>query len=252
MNTPPKNDEAQPVSRDSAYWAHPVDRLKIAPSIGIPNLNVEGRQTVGPLQGFGQMWQKTYRVRLSGTAKTPAEIITIWKANFGSFWPKANQFYSPLTGIAPGEVSIVRLTVGGGMKLSTGVIVIYADDESFTFMTPEGHIFAAWITFSAYREDGCSVAQVQALLRANDPIYELGLRFGFVHKAEDKFWADTLTALAASFGVDGVVQQQTTCIDSKIQWSRARNIWYNAAIRTTLYTMTWPLRQIRSRFMKRR
>jgi hypothetical protein len=29
------------------------------------------------------------------------------------------------------------------------VLVIYADAESFTFMTPEGHALSAWITFSA-------------------------------------------------------------------------------------------------------
>src|SRR5262249_28891529 len=222
-----------------------VGRLEVSPLAGIIGLNVEGRQVVGPLQGFGQMWQKTYRVRLSCAAKTPAEVIRTWKANFAAFWPKGNQFYGPLTGIAPGEVGVISLTVGGGMKLSTGVMVIYADDESFTFMTPEGHMFAAWITFSSYEEAGDPVAPVQALLRADDPLYELGLRLGFAHKAEDQFWAHTLTALAASFGVNGEVQQQVTCIDPKMQWSRARNIWYNAAIRTILYGLTWPLRKIR-------
>jgi hypothetical protein len=136
------------------------------------------------------------------------------------------------------------------MKLSTGVMVIYADDESFTFMTPEGHIFAAWITFSAYEEDSCPVAQVQALLRADDPIYEIGLRLGIIHRAEDKFWCDTLTALAGYCGAKGRVEQQVSCIDPRMQWSRAKNIWYNAGIRTTLYGLTWPLRQIRERFTR--
>ena len=42
----------------------------------------------------------------------------------------------------------------GGLKLSTGVLVLYADDESFTLMTPQGHMFAGWITFSAFVSDG--------------------------------------------------------------------------------------------------
>jgi hypothetical protein len=42
------------------------------------------------------------------------------------------------------------------MRLSTGVMVIYADDKSFTFMTPEGHMFAGWITFSAMEQDGAT------------------------------------------------------------------------------------------------
>ena len=255
MDTPPTDDKVSgstPESRDSAYWAHPVDRLKFSAPGGALPLNVEGRQVIGPLQGFGQMWQKTYHIRLSGSTHSPAEVISIWKTNFASFWPKGNQFYGPLTGIAPGEVGGINLTVGGGMKLSTGVMVIYADDESFTFMTPEGHMFAAWITFSAYEQEGWPVAQVQALLRADDPLYELGLRLGFVHKAEDQFWADTLKALAAYCGASGQVQQQTACIDSKLQWSRVTNIWYNAAIRTTLYGLTWPLRRIRSLFVQQR
>jgi hypothetical protein len=257
MDTQHTQDEAQssasaPGPRDSAYWAQPVDHLRIATLAGVSGLNVEGRHVIGPLQGFGQMWQKTYRVLLNGTTQTPAEVISIWKANFASFWPRGNQFYGPLTGIAPGEIGIIHISVGGPVKLSTGVMVIYADEESFTFMTPEGHMFAAWITFSAYDENSVPVAQVLALLRADDPLYELGLRLGFIHKAEDRFWTHTLMALANYCGANGQVQQQTSCIDPKMQWSRAKNIWYNAAIRTTLYRLTWPMRQIGDVFVRRR
>ena len=69
------------------------------------NLNVEGRRLVGPVQGFGQLWQKRYRIRLDGAAETPEEVIATWKSEFGSFWPKGNSFYGPITGIAPGEVA---------------------------------------------------------------------------------------------------------------------------------------------------
>ena len=37
---------------------------------------------------------------------------------------------------------MLDLGMPGGMKLSTGVLVMYADDESFTLMTPQGHMFA--------------------------------------------------------------------------------------------------------------
>ena len=67
---------------------------------------------------------------------------------------------------------------GAPVKLSTGVMVIYADDESFTFMTPEGHTLSAWITFSAYRDGDVTVAQVQALERPSDPFDELAYMFG--------------------------------------------------------------------------
>ncbi len=253
MNMPREaisTDTASETPRDAAYWARPVDHLKVSTLPGVPMINVRGREVVGPLQGFGQMWQKTYRVRLSGAAQTPADVIAVWKANFGSFWPEGNRFYAPLTSIEPGEVALLRLTVGGPMKLSTGVIVIYADHESFTFMDAAGHMFAAWITFSAYEEDGCSVAQIQILLRANDPLYELGMRIGFIGRKEDQFWTDTLVALAAHFGVNGLVQAEISCIDPRMQWAYARNIWYNAGIRTTLYSLAWPMRQLRRLFAK--
>ena len=235
--------------RGAASWAQPVSKLAVPelPSEAT-NLNVEGRKVVGPLQGFGQMWQKTYLVRLSGTAVTPAEVIKAWKENFGEFWPEGNRFYAPITGIAPGEVAVLNLSTGG-MPLSTGVMVIFADEESFTFMTPEGHMFSGWITFSAYEKDQATVAQAQLLIRANDPLYEVGFRLGG-SKAEDKFWVQTLGSLASYFGVEGQVQTTATCIDPRRQWSQAKNIWHNAAIRSSIYTALAPLRSVRKRIWR--
>src|SRR5437588_7263519 len=216
---PPTNDERP---RDAAYWSTSGSNLKVSniPS-GALNLNVDGRQVVGPLQGFGQMWQKIYRIRLKAEGGegipplTAKEIIKAWKENFPQFWPTGNRFYGPLTGIAPGEVALLSLSMPGGIKLSTGVLVLYADEESFTLMTPQGHMFAGWITFSAHEEDGCTVAQAQVLMRANDPIYEAGLRL-FAHKTEDVFWQQTLKALATHFEVaEAEVETHVVCVDPK-------------------------------------
>ena len=46
-------------------------------------------------------------------------------------------------------MALLDVDLPGRVKLSTGVMVLYADDESFTLMTPQGHMFAGWITFSA-------------------------------------------------------------------------------------------------------
>ncbi len=244
-----KPDEGE--ARDAAHWAQPVEKLTVP---GVPpgaiNINVEGRRVVGPLQGFGKMWQKTYRVRLSGSAATPTEVIKGWKDNFSDFWPQGNRFYAPITGIAPGEVAILNLSTGPG-KLSTGVMVIYADDESFTFMNPEGHMFAGFITFSAFEEDQCTVAQAQVLIRANDPLWEMIMRV-FGYRKEDEFWQDTLKSLAEHFGVEGDPQMQAICVDPKRQWSQAKNVWHNAAIRSTLYTMAAPARWVARPFKRGR
>jgi hypothetical protein len=239
-------------------WAAPASKFKVS---GVPagaiNLNVEGRQLTGPLQGFGQLWQKTYKIRLSGSSATPPEVIRVWKQEFPNFWPKGNRFYGPLTGIKPGEVAVLNLAGPGGITgpggapmISTGVMVIYADDESFSFMTPEGHMFAAMITFSAFEEDDSTVVQIQALIRANDPLYELGLRLGLIHKTEDEFWHQTLKNLAARFNVTSYVQQDVAIIDPKVQWSQAKNIWKNAAIRTGIYYLTTPFRWIGKLFKR--
>ena len=70
---------------------------------------------------------------------------------------------------------MLDLALPGRMTLSTGVLVIFADDELFAFMTPEGHQFASLITFSAYADGATPVVQIQALLRASDPLYELSM-----------------------------------------------------------------------------
>jgi hypothetical protein len=244
MITPPTiSEEQQP--RDAAFWAQQVSTLKVTGvSSQALNLNVEGRQVVGALQGFGQMWQKIYRVRLKGASVTPAEVIKVWKANFASFWPKWDHFYAPLTGIAPGEVAVINMLIPGdhpvGLPLSTGVLVLYADEESFTFMTPQGHTFAGWITFSAYEEEGDTVVQAQMLMRAFDIIYEIGFRLGAT-KAEDAFWQHTLKALAAHIGVDEPVEVSKNCLDPRVQWAQFWNVWQNGLIRTVLYKVATPI-----------
>ncbi|MBI5029145.1 MAG: hypothetical protein HZB51_01360 [Chloroflexi bacterium] len=241
MNTLPNDTKPH-----EGKWATPVDRLKVS---GISkqaiNLNVDGRRLEGPLQGFGQLWQKTYRVRLSGATIDPKDVIKTWRENFGSFWPKGNNFYAPLTAIEPGEVAILNLAGPGGLPLSTGVRVIYVDDESFSFMTPQGHMYAAFITFSAYEEDGATVVQVQPLLRASDPFYEIGMRLGYADKKEDAFWNATLVNIAKHFGVHAQPTQQVACIDPRWQWKYVGNVWNNAAIRTALYT---PVRIVKRLF----
>jgi hypothetical protein len=238
--------------RREAAWALPVGKLNVnaLPSEAI-NLNVAGLELTGPIRGFGQLWKKTYRVRLTGADVSPEDVIKVWKENFSKFWPKGNHFYSSSGGIAPGEVAVLNLAAPGGITgpggmplISTGVMVIYADEESFAFMTPEGHMFAGMITFSAFREGGATVVQVQALVRANDPLYEISFRMGFGHKSEDAFWQKTLENLSREFGVNGYVQQTVSVEDPRVQWSQVKNIWKNAAIRTAINIPGRFIRQI--------
>jgi hypothetical protein len=228
--------------RNAANWARKVERLEVDPREGVRGTNVAGRRLTGPVQGFGKMWQKSYRMK-AGSQIEPERAIATWKEHFPEFWPKGNRFAGALTGINPGDVALLDLAIGGGVKLSTGVFVLYADAESFTLMTPQGHMFAGWITFSAEREGpetgGETVVQVLVLMRANDPLYELGMPV--MHRKEDKFWAATLTALGERLGLpDPKVEIKATCVDKKRQWRHANNVWHNSMIRSMLQTLAAP------------
>jgi hypothetical protein len=192
------------------------------------------------VQGFGKMWRKTYSMDV-GPGVSPEEAVATWKAHFPEFWPKGNRFAGTLTGISPGDVALLDIAVGGGVKMSTGVFVLYADATSFTLMTPQGHQFAAWITFSAERSSGgTTVVQTQVLMRASDPLYELGMPI--MQRMEDRFWTQTMTALGRRLGVaDPVVRIQLVCVDRRRQWRHAGDVWQNSLARSVLQTLAAPL-----------
>ncbi len=237
------NDERE-AARDATNWAKSVSRLDVSEMPDEAVNRVSGKRLVGPIQGFGKMWQKTYQVQLPGDVVTPTALVDTWRQNFQSFWPEGHRFFAPLTGITPGEVALINAPMPGGLKLSTGVMVLYSDEESFTLMTPEGHVFAGWITFSATERDSATVAQVQLLMRAADPICEVGLVLGG-HSQENGFWEGTLTRLAAHWGVEADVDTAVVCVDKKRQWKRWTNLAQSSVIWSTYYTLGAPFRAIR-------
>lgn len=262
MATPPitsQSSSSNPKPAQEGSWAKPVDHLHADQVQADINLNVEGKQLTGPLRGFGQLWQKTYKIQLAGAGVTPQQVVQVWKENFGSFWPKKNRFFGSPAAIQAGEVAVLNLAgpyglmaPGGKGLVSTGVLVIYVDDESFSFMTPDGHIFAGMITFSAQDEDdGAVSAQIQALIRANDPLYELGARIGMVHSMEDQHWHAVLTNLAQYFNIQAAVSQTNVIVDPRMQWSQFSNVRHNAAIHTGIYLALSPFRWFAGLFRRR-
>jgi hypothetical protein len=246
-NATPDPQPAQ--SRDAANWAGRVETLKVAEvPAGAVNINVEGRRVVGPLQGFGAFWQKTYQVRLRNENLTPTEVVRVWKADLPSFQPPQNKFFPSVAGVAPGEVVLINATLQG-LPVRTGVMVLYADDESFTLMTPQGHPESGWVTFSAFEEDGAVVAQIQSMARANDPVYEIGFRL-FGARAQEKIWTHVLSSLSAHFACDQSVSLTKICVDPKVQWRQASNIWHNAAMHSMLYLLAAPARWVRGLFRR--
>jgi hypothetical protein len=232
------------MTRDDSNWAKPTKTLDPANVDGAVNANVRGRRLNAANGGFGRLFQKTFAVQL-GSNVTPQAVIATWKTRFGEFWPKGQRMFLPATGIAPGEVGIINSAMRGVPTMATGVLVIYADDVSFSFMSPEGHPFAGPLTFSAYAdESGVTTAQVQELTRASDPFWELAMMVPVLgDRMQNDIWRSTLRNLARHFGVhDPTVQAKIACVDSHRQWRNAKNIWHNAAIRSGLGA---PLRLVR-------
>jgi hypothetical protein len=234
--------------RDEQYWAKPASsELHVGHDLpeGAVSLNVEGRRVTGVSGGFGKMWQKTYTVELPGTSATPQQVIKVWREHFPEFWPKGNHFFAPLTGVSAGDVVPLQLKMPGGMKLRTGIMVVYADEESFSYVMPEGGMFGGMITFRAKRnEAGTTVAEVQALIRAADPVYETAMLFGG-HRMEDKQWVHVLRQLARQFGVEGKPTVARQLVDKKRQWKAFKNVRKNAAIRSAFYMLGAPFRVFR-------
>lgn len=229
-----QRESIQSTTKDTSFWAQPVSRLSIPsmPSEAI-NINMKGRRVVGPVDGFGQLWQKTYRLHVEKPGINPEDAIRALKSNFSSFQPSYNHFYPSPAGIQPGEVVLIDSSTPGG-PISTGVMVLYADDVSFTFITPQGHPESGWVTFSAFKEDGSITVQIIGLARANDPVYEIAFRT-VGSKVQTGIWKHVLSSLAEHLGVPAEINVDIRCVDTHMQWSQAGNVWYNAQIRTMLY-----------------
>ncbi|MDD5648122.1 MAG: STAS domain-containing protein [Dehalococcoidia bacterium] len=215
-------------------WASPISRLQVKamPNEAV-NLNVKGRRVAGPMQGFGQLWQKTYRISLPGEIE-PAHAITVLKDNFTKFQPPANRFYPPPGGIRPGEVILINADTPGG-QVATGVMVLYATSDSFTFITPQGHPEAGWVTFSSFKEGGSTTVQIQGLARAGDPVYELAFRIAG-SKLQQGIWTHVLQSMLKYMNIEGQVRVTPVCLDSHLQWGRFFNLFLNAQIFSMLYT----------------
>jgi hypothetical protein len=236
-------------------WAKPTPTIQVGQiPPGATNINIDGYKRSGALQGFGRLWQKTYRARLEGTGKTAPEIMQIWKEKFADFQPRENHFYPPMTGIKPNDVLFISAKVPAFpgspsiLPVNSGVSVLYVDANQFTVMTPEGFPVSGWNTFSVSDDDdGIPLAQVQSLDRSSDPMYEIFDRYFGSASQQEKIWKTVLGNLAAHLGVNGEVTFEKVCIDPKVQWSAAKNIWKNAGARTVFYILGTPIRWVKSK-----
>jgi hypothetical protein len=121
----------------------------------------------------------------------------------------------------------------GGITMSTGVLVIYTDEESFSFIAPEGHAFNGLITFSARRESEDTIVQVQFIIRSQDPLVEVAMTLGG-HRKEDNHWKHTLESVAKYFGIEAKAEMERVLMDRRRQWKHFGNIRRSAVLYAVL------------------
>ena len=215
-------------------WAKPVSELFVpAMPKEARNLNVNGLRAVGPVNGFGQLCQKVFRLHISDPLISPEEAIAALKENFPSFQPSFNRFYPSPGGIQAGEIVLIDSSTPGG-PVSTGVMILYADERSFTFNTPQGHPECGFVSFSAHEGSEGTVVQIFGLARASDPVYEAAFRL-VGSKIQTRIWTHVLTSLALYFGVPADITFEQECVDTSLRWSQIGNVYYNAQIRTLIH-----------------
>jgi len=202
-----------------------------------------------PEDGFGQLWRKCYTIRLEGVTVTPLAFGVALKARFGDFWPEGNRFSRSLTDAQVGDLAVSDLSMPAGGRIFAGVMIAELQPTSFTFVTLEGHTFAATIVFSAFTREHTTAAQIEIVLRASDPLFEFGLKLGG-YAWEDSFWEATLEALATSFGAAGRPEREAELLDRRRKWRNASNVTRNAFIRSSLARVASPLRWLTTRLRR--
>ena len=217
-----------------ANWAKPVSEL-IVPVMpkAARNLNVNGLRAVGPVNGFGQLCQKMFRLHIGDPTIRPEHAIQELKENFAGFQPSFNRFYPSPGGIRPGELVLIDSSTPGG-PVSTGVMILYADERSFTFNTPQGHPECGFVSFSGHESSTGTIVLVFGLARASDPIYEAAFRL-VGSRIQTRIWTHLLTSLALHLGVPADITFEEECMDTSLQWSQIGNVYYNAQIRTLIH-----------------
>ncbi|MBN2240743.1 MAG: STAS domain-containing protein [Dehalococcoidales bacterium] len=218
-------------NQDDFGWSPMIEHIELGEKpAGALLKNMKNRKVVGPLQGFGALWQKTYSLIVTRPDTGPVEVMAALKQHFPEFQPKYNRFYPTSKGIQPGENVFIDSSTPGGI-VSTGVTVLYADDTSFSLITPEGHPEAGWVTFSASQKEEAVLVKIQGLASASDPVYELAFRM-IGAKFQENIWKHVLGKLAKHLDTEDNVKMNKVIIDKSLHWNRSVNIRKNAQLRS--------------------
>jgi anti-anti-sigma factor len=232
-----QKSEIETGKQSDAGWAPFIERIQVTEKPeGALIRNMHNRRLQGQIKGFGKMWQKTFWLMIDKPELTPADVINKLKQNFVAFQVPENFFYPTSKGLTPGALVFIDSATPGGI-VSTGIYVLYMDDTSFTYITPQGHPEAGWITFSAKEEEGKIRLQIQGLVRASDSFFEIAYAIAG-QSFQEKIWLNVLTQMAKHLGIEDNGQMVKYKPSNSCQWSKFGNIWYNAQLRSLPLNIT--------------
>ena len=186
------------------------------------------------------MWQKTYQVRLPAERVSPTELIATWKERFPEFWPEGNRFYAPAhrhRARRGGAAQHDAARPDEALDRRDGALrrrgVVHADDPAGAHVRRLDHVQRD----RARRRDGGAGAGADAGQRpdlrdrADAGRPQPGGPLLGAHA--DARWPPTSTTRRRW-------TRRSCAWTSKRQWSKWRNVWHSAAIRSTLYTLGAP------------
>lgn len=223
--------------QSDAGWAPNMEKLHITEKPeGAFVKNMDGFRITGQIQGFGPMWEKTYWLEIEQPELSKEEVMLTLQEHFIEFQPRENKFYPTSKGLIPGEIIFIDSRTPGGI-VSTGVMVLYKDERSFSFITPQGHPEAGWVTFSVDNQQDSIYVQIQGLVRSSDPFFEIA--FALVgSKFQETIWKHVLSSFARYLGVEENIHMKKYAPATDIQWSKAGNIWFNSQLRSLPLNIT--------------
>ena len=140
-----------------------------------------------PIQGFGKMWQKTYQVRLPRRERLADRADRDLEAALPRVLARGQPLLRPADRHRARRGGAAQHDPAGqdeALDRRDGALrrrgVVHADDAAGAHVRRLDHV-------QRTERDGETVAQAQVLMRASDPIFEMGLTLGG-HKQEDRFW----------------------------------------------------------------
>ena len=230
-------------ARDNKGWSTLKSKLIVSDNRpNAININVNNRTVLGPLQGFGSVLEKEYKLQIPNSQLSAQELMSKFRSSFITLQPPQNVFYPSSKGIEAGETVLIDSSTPGGV-VSTGVHILFSDDVSFSFITPQGHPEAGWITFSASEKDEKIEIKIRGLASASDPFFELAFRLAG-SKFQERIWKTVLANMAKSINVDDNIILTKKIIDKKLHWKAVRNLWFNAQLRSLPYNVPYYLKKL--------